>query len=103
VSCHGNERERVPRSRDRKERERIQGGQGFIPQTGLVFLMLVLPSEPSAELEAARAAKREQERQTLRCCSVTDQIDRKFCHLFAGSKIQLLFNMSLMGLDRFHA
>src|SRR5260370_4100195 len=41
------------------------GGHATFGEDGLVFLMLVLPSEPSAELEAAMAVKREQERQQI--------------------------------------
>ena len=40
-------------------------GHATFGEDGLVFLMLVLPSEPSAELEAAMAVKREQERQQI--------------------------------------
>ena len=40
-------------------------GHATFGEDGLVFLMLVLPSEPSAELEAAMAVKREQERQRI--------------------------------------
>jgi signal transduction histidine kinase len=40
-------------------------GHATFGEDGLVFLMLVLPSEPSAELEAAQALKREQERQQI--------------------------------------
>jgi hypothetical protein len=41
------------------------GGHATFDENGLVFLMVVLPSEPSVELEAAMAVKKEQERQQI--------------------------------------
>jgi PAS domain-containing protein len=55
----------VPITVRSQERRVMISGHAAFGEDGLVFLMLVLPSEPSAELEAAMAVKREQERQEI--------------------------------------